>query len=618
MKKLLCALISALMLITAVCPVMAVDMGNTDVENLFDKLESMMPSDAMERIKVWRSFKAYMLDGTNGIDTVIKAVKGELVLPETHAKLNDFINAMQSESQATKDAFVFLLNMYKAVPLEKRRASLDRFGQDYGNTYNTEIVMDKLIFESAEQEASARAIYERYVPLLIRNEFKEHFYINGVNAALDVDNFLVLLTALKGEFRMTDSGEGDLAIESYRQEFIERLAEYNNVAQVNGIPIGNESLAAEGYDILDGIVEFFNSIAAEVGLEDLINVITHNEIDLYIPNAPVAERPEVGGTTPGGGSILGGGGSGLGVKQYTINYVTNGGNDIAGEKHSSGSVVNLVKVPVKEGYVFEGWYTDAELTNRVTSVVLKKDITLYASWVKDNGSAGHGHATPDSLNSGDHFAYVMGYPDGTVRPNDNITRAEVTAIFFRVLKASVRDANLVETNDFTDIEATAWFNTAISTMAKLGIVNGRDTNEFDPNAFITRAEFAAICARFDDCEYEAVEAFTDVAGHWAAEEISKAAAYGWIRGYEDGTFKPEQNITRAEAMTMINRVLNRIPEESADLLEGMTMWPDNSDVDAWYYLPVQEATNSHDYNMKNNIYEKWTALGLSEDWTKYE
>ena len=615
MKKLLCALISALMLISAVCPVMAVDVGNTDVDNLFTKLESMMPSDSMERIKVWRIFKAYMLDGTNGIDTVIKAVKGELVLPATDAKFKDFINALQNETQATKDAFIFLLNMYKAVPLEKRRTSLERFG-GVGDTYHTEIVMDKLVFESSEQEASARAIYERYVPLSIRNEFKEHFYIDGVNAALDVDNFLVLLTALKGEFRMTDSGEGDLAIESYSDGFIERLAEYNDVAEVNGVQIGTESLAAEGYDILDGIVEFFNSIAAEVGLEDLINVITHNEIDLYIPNAPVAERPEDDSSTPG--SIVGGGGSGLGGKQYIINYVTNGGNRVADEKHSSGSIVSLIKVPVREGYVFEGWYTDAELTKRVTKVVVDGNITLYASWVEDNGSAGNGHETPDMLNGSDHFAYVMGYPDGTVKPNDNITRAEVTAIFFRVLKANVRDANLVETNDFTDIESTAWFNTAISTMAKLGIVKGRDTNEFDPNAFITRAEFAAICARFDDGEYEEVENFTDVAGHWAAEEIGKAAAYGWIRGYEDGTFKPEQNITRAEAMTMINRVLNRIPEKSTDLLEGMTMWPDNSNENVWYYLPVQEATNSHDYEMKNNIYEKWTALGLSEDWTKYE
>lgn len=613
MKKILCALVAAVMMVTMVSPVMAVDVGNSDATNLFTKLESMMPTDPMDRIAVWRIFKAYMLDGTNGIDTIIKAVKGELVLPATDAGFKDFISELQNESQTTKDAFIFLLNMYKAVPLQKRKDSLDRFGQDYGDTYNTEIVTDKLVFESAQQETSARAIYERYVPEAIRNEFKDHFYIDGTNAALDVDNFLVLLTAFNGEFRMTDSGEGDFAIESYSDGYIERLAEYNDVAQVNGVYIGTESLAAEGYDILAGIVEFFNTFTEDI--DNLKIVLPHNEINLYIPNADKAERPDSGST----GGITGGGGSGgTSVKQYTITYVTNGGNKIDPEKHNIGKTVDLIKVPVKEGYVFEGWYTDEYLQNRVEQVVMNNNITLYASWVKDNGNAGHGHPTPDALNGDDHFAYIAGYPDGTVRPVDNITRAEVTTIFFRILKADIRNANLTQSNSFTDVEETAWFNTAISTMAKLGIVNGRDTNEFDPNAFITRAEFAAICARFDTSVYEAVNDFTDTVGHWAEEEIRRAAAYGWIRGYEDGTFKPEQNITRAEAMTMINRVLNRIPEKSSDLYEGMTMWPDNADENIWYYLPVQEATNGHEHKKKNNIYEKWLEIGISEDWTKYE
>ncbi len=313
-----------------------------------------------------------------------------------------------------------------------------------------------------------------------------------------------------------------------------------------------------------------------------------------------------------------GGGGGVTIR-YTLTYETNGGNEIAKETYNSGVTVKLTKVPVKDGYVFEGWHLDEALTEDVTEVKMTKNITVYAAWVEDNGNAGNGHETPGSLNGEDHFAYVVGYPDGTVRPNDNISRAEVTAIFFRLLKPDeVRDNNLTTENNFNDVNDGDWYNTAISTMAKLGIVNGRTEESFVPNAFITRAEFAAICARFDGSEFEVVDNFTDVAGHWAEDEIHEAAAHGWIRGYEDGTFKPDQFITRAEAMTMINRVLNRVPETVDDLLDNMIKWPDNSDETAWYYLPVQEATNSHDYDMKNHIYEKWTALREVTDWTKYE
>ncbi len=313
----------------------------------------------------------------------------------------------------------------------------------------------------------------------------------------------------------------------------------------------------------------------------------------------------------------GGGGGGGGTVKYKLTYETNGGNEIDSEMHSSGKSVNLVKVPVKAGYAFEGWYLDEALTQSVTKVKMTKDITVYASWVEDNGNAGHGHETPDGLNGKDHFAYVVGYPDGTVRPNANITRAEVTSIFFRLLNENLRNNNLTSENVFADVDSDDWFNTAVSTMAKLGIVNGRKADEFVPKANITRAEFAAICARFDNSEYEISDNFTDVSGHWAEAEIHEAAAHGWIRGYEDGSFKPNRYITRAEAMTMINRVLNRIPEKSTDLLDGMTVWPDNNESD-WYYLPVQEATNSHSYKMKNHIYESWTSLEETTDWTQYQ
>ena len=225
--------------------------------------------------------------------------------------------------------------------------------------------------------------------------------------------------------------------------------------------------------------------------------------------------------------------------------------------------------------------------------------------------------TPDLLNDSDHFAYVIGYMDGNVRPYGLISRAETTTIFFRLLKDSVRDGNLLTSNTYTDVADDYWANTAISTMTGLGIVQGRSTTTFDPKAPITRAQFAAICARFDTGKSSGEQTFTDIKGHWAEKYIERAAELGWIKGFEDGTFRPDTYITRAQAMTMINRVLNRIPEDESDLLPGMNVWPDCNPGD-WFYLAVQEATNSHDFEHKAGNYETWTKLMKNPDWTRYE
>ena len=225
--------------------------------------------------------------------------------------------------------------------------------------------------------------------------------------------------------------------------------------------------------------------------------------------------------------------------------------------------------------------------------------------------------TPDLLNDSDHFAYVIGYMDGNVRPYGLISRAETTTIFFRLLKDSVRDGNLLTSNTYTDVADDYWANTAISTMTGLGIVQGRSTTTFDPKAPITRAQFAAICARFDTGKSSGEQTFSDIQGHWAEKYIQRAAELGWIKGFEDGTFRPDTYITRAQAMTMINRVLNRIPEDESDLLPGMNVWPDCNPGD-WFYLAVQEATNSHDFEDKAGNYETWTKLMKNPDWTRYE
>ena len=226
-------------------------------------------------------------------------------------------------------------------------------------------------------------------------------------------------------------------------------------------------------------------------------------------------------------------------------------------------------------------------------------------------------STPDRLNDEEHFAYVIGYKDGNVRPYGLISRAETTTIFFRLLKDSVRDGNLLTSNTYTDVADNYWANTAISTMTGLGIVQGRTATTFDPYAPITRAQFAAICARFDDGKTQGGQTFTDIQGHWAQAYIERAAELGWIKGFEDGTFRPDTYITRAQAMTMINRVLNRIPEDADDLLSNMNVWPDCNPGD-WFYLAVQEATNSHDYKHKAGNYETWSSMNKDPDWTRYE
>ena len=283
-------------------------------------------------------------------------------------------------------------------------------------------------------------------------------------------------------------------------------------------------------------------------------------------------------------------------------------------------------------FAFNGWKKD-DGTVLTGEQQLTADLTLHGVWTftkksSGGGGGGGGHKptvtipddVPTGLNGDDHFAYIVGYPNGNVEPNGNITRAEVATIFFRLLTEEVRTANSTQSNSLSDVTRGQWFNHAVSTLSSMGIVKGHNDGTFAPNAPITRAEFAAIAARFDDKNTDTSSKFTDIASHWAKNEIGIAANKGWINGYPDGTFRPNQYITRAEAMTLVNRVLNRLPENSSDLLDSMIKWPDNSDASAWYYLAVQEATNSHAYSdkSKDDKYEKWTTIRDARDWTELE
>lgn len=233
------------------------------------------------------------------------------------------------------------------------------------------------------------------------------------------------------------------------------------------------------------------------------------------------------------------------------------------------------------------------------------------------------HSKP-TLNTGDHYAYVMGYPDGTVRPNGSITRAEVSAILFRLLSDKTRDEYFTTESSFTDVKAGAWYNNSIATLEKAGvIVDTAKGGAFRPNEAITRAELAAMLAQFSDAKPVKGVKFSDVsAGHWAYEAIAIAAKMGWIEGYPDGTFRPDATITRAEMMTLVNRALERVPSDEDHLLSKRVMltFPDCKSGD-WFYIAVQEATNSHTYERaatEKNGDEQWTALRANRDWTLLE
>ena len=224
--------------------------------------------------------------------------------------------------------------------------------------------------------------------------------------------------------------------------------------------------------------------------------------------------------------------------------------------------------------------------------------------------------TAPKLNTRDHFAYVQGYPDGTVKPAGSITRAEVAAILFRLMDADSRSLYYSTASGFRDVDSTKWYNTYVATLNNAGVITDSRTGYFRPNDAITRAELAAMLAQFAEKKSAAIY-FSDVsAGYWAANAIALTANLGWINGYPDGTFGPDKTVTRAELMAMVNRATGRAPESTGALLSGMKTWKDNADTARWYYLDVQEATNSHTYTGAPT--ETWTSLTATPDWSQYE
>ena len=301
---------------------------------------------------------------------------------------------------------------------------------------------------------------------------------------------------------------------------------------------------------------------------------------------------------------------------HTLTFDTMGGSRIDPVTVRHGNAVAKPKDPVNGGYIFDGWYTDKTYRTPYNfATVLTQDTTIYAKWfLIALPGVTIKKATP-KLNTSDHFAYVQGYPDGTVKPTGNITRAETAAILFRLMDEGSRKTYYSTKSGFRDVATGSWYNTYVATLNNAGVITDSSNGYFRPNEAITRAELAAMLANFTETA-GAANYFNDVsARYWAANAIAICAKLGWITGYPDGSFRPDRNVTRAELMAMINRATGRAPKSADAFLPGMKTWSDNT-ADKWYYLDVQEATNSHSYTVKDS--EKWTALNADPNWSLYE
>ena len=303
----------------------------------------------------------------------------------------------------------------------------------------------------------------------------------------------------------------------------------------------------------------------------------------------------------------------------------------AADLYNNGGRVIISEVPdglnlTDCGHAITGWYNDAAddrwaeknadafdgFENDAETAEITGEASLIAAHAKRSsggGGGGGGGSSKPALNKEDHIAYVSGYPDGTVQPQDNITREEVAAIFFRLLTDESRADFITEENPYPDVESDRWSFYAIATLTNGELMLGRPDGTFDPSANITRAEFAVVAAQFSNAKYSGADKFSDISGHWAQDYINRAANEGWIAGYPDGTFGPDQYITRAEVMALVNEVLDRAPD-AGYMLDDMKTWPDNDDEDAWYYEDVQEATNCHSYTWRNSQHtsEKWEEI----------
>ena len=389
----------------------------------------------------------------------------------------------------------------------------------------------------------------------------------------------------------------------YVSDFMEK---YKSDYLPETLTLQAEDIAVSGYGQHTVIGKFSGTTNTYGNSVKLL--VTYNGVQKEGGENPLGTAGDISATVV----LTGGGGST--TKKCTITFSVEGDKDIVPSlKKDIYSKIDISEfvIPHKDGYRFDGWYYDEQCTIKVDKdFVLNNDLCLYGKWEKSK--------TASHLIADDHFAYVVGYPDGTVQPEGNITREEITTIFFRLLKDEYRTKIMDSENSFPDVDVKRWSNKAISTMENGRYVTGYEDGTFRPGNPITRAEFATIASKLDiGTEDNEAHSFADVEGHWSEKYVAAAVKKGWLAGYDDGLFKPDRYITRAEAMAVINRMLNRHVNEEG-LHKDAILWPDNSK-EKWYYYSVEEATNSHDFErMGDGVYEKWTKVTENRDWAALE
>lgn len=388
------------------------------------------------------------------------------------------------------------------------------------------------------------------------------------------------------------------------------------------LPLNDCTYSREGYDFMgwsmsaDNVKQFDNK--AEVGFSSLLQTSDepkdNAEATLYavwkeqrVTIGYVSSDTELGTVTVGSETI----GAVNGTSDGSIAQPKSGAR-FDGWYSADGTLLSpdLKFVPTREaGTVWQG-------TTYYAHFSAKRSPSTPSTPAKPDETKPTLAPIPEMLNGEDHYAYLLGYEDGTVRPNGSISRAEVATVLFRLLKDDVRMQNLTKDNAYSDVPDTAWYAAAVSTLSKMGVISGYPDGTFRPNEPITRAEFAAMIARFDETAKSADTPFTDISGHWAENAIGKAYGNGWVEGSSKTVFCPESNLTRAETATLLNRVLHRLPEKESDLLANQIAWPDNPET-FWGYLAIQEATNSHEYERKaDGVHETQTAKRENRDWSK--
>lgn len=514
MKKVLCAILTAALLLTSVLPAFAVsniEVQENAIAEMMDAFCEYMPSDPNKRIRIWTAFKAYMIDGTNGIDTIIAALKDESPLPEyddMQKIFNQFVNLVKDEYG---EEFIFMLELYRNTNLSARKASLNKFGADpvpLGNGKYEEIVKTPLPL-SAEQKTAAESLFGAYITTEAEGKLEVH--------SIDIANFLNLLTPFKGRFQMTDGENGKFALASYSKSFAEGLANTMSYSEINGVEIdSNLNAEARGYQIITGIVEMFNSFTNQQ-IKDMKTVLAHTDISLYKKGLDVADDPSA--PDEGDDEDEGGSGSGSGSGS-TGGY---GGNSRPGNRYDN-----------KEFVLEEPLYNE--------NTTLPSDVEA-GSW-----------AAPYILNLAERKIFI-GYEDGTFRPELGITRQEIAVALVRAMGMEADAKAATASSKFADDDNIAdWARGYVNIAVSKNIFTGYGDGEFKPTRTISRQELVTVLMRLSgDAVTSTVMNYADIdeIHGYARPHIGRATNLGIVDGYPDGTFKPLNFVTRAEAAKMV-------------------------------------------------------------------